>query len=148
LEAMSGPYTVESGRHSVAGTGQEAAATWLAQLASTLSTHPNVQVTLTPYADPDVEALTRHHLSWSAGMPAAMANTVTKALAGRTPDTTLDWPAGGALSQATLDALSRAGVTSVVLASTAVTPRTDAIGVPTGAVQLAAAGTDVTALLT
>ncbi|HET8582830.1 MAG TPA: DUF6049 family protein [Jatrophihabitans sp.] len=148
LEVMTGPYTVESGRHRLAGTGQEAAATWLAQLASTLSTHPNVQITLTPYADPDVEALTRHHLNWSAGMPAAMADNVTKALAGRTPDTTLDWPAGGAVSQATLDALSRAGVTSVVLGSTAVTPRADAAGVPAGAVQLAAAGTDIVALLT
>lgn len=149
LEVMAtGHYTVSSGGKRVPGTGQAAATAWLTQLSEILATHPGVQVALTPYADPDVESLTRNKLSWSSDMPVTMAANVQRALGERIPVTSLAWPAGNAVGQSTLDALARSGVSTVVLGSSAVSPHVDNRGVPSGAAGLRAAGSPVTALLT
>jgi hypothetical protein len=150
LEVMaSGPYTVASptGGKSTPGTGQAVASEWLDRLRTVLTTDPDVQVELTPYADPDVESLTARGLSWTSGVPSAMSAHVSDVLAGRAIDSTLAWPVAGAISRRTLATLAKTGVGTVVLKSTAVTPRPANGAVPRGLARLQA-GYDIAAALT
>ena len=131
LEVMSsGQYTVldQDGKTTAPGTGQAAATEWLGRLRTVLQNDPKVAVKLTPYADPDVETLTEHHLTWSTAMPTAMAERVLQALAGRPIDSTLAWPATGAISKPTLRRLIGQGVNTVLLNASAVH-----VGLPDGA---------------
>jgi hypothetical protein len=115
------PYTVAgAGGKSVPGTGQLAARTWLDRLKILLLNHPEILVQLTPYGDPDVQSLTIRGMTWSSALPAAMATRVAEALADRPLDSSLAWPATGAISTRTLRELAKQGVSSVVLNSTAV----------------------------
>jgi hypothetical protein len=117
------PYMVQSaGGKPVPGTGQAAAKAWLDRLKTLLLGHPDVQVELTPYGDPDVQALAERGLGWSTTMPHAtdMAARVADALGGRPPDSSLAWPAEGALSRTTLRTLARQGVSTVVLNASSV----------------------------
>jgi hypothetical protein len=149
LEVMAtDKYVVQSAGATVPGTGQPVAAAWLARLRQALSSDPGVQVELTPYADPDVESLTQHGLRWSASMPADMAAHVADALPGRSLDTTVAWPAAGAISARTLQTLAGSGVSTVVLDAAAVTPHSPKGGVPAGLARLDAQGEDVAAALT
>ncbi len=152
LETMAStttPYTVATtDGHSVPGTGQAAASTWLDRLRTVLTADPKVRVELTAYADPDVESLSERGLSWSGTMPAEMAAQVSDALAGRAMDSSLSWPATGAISQQALHALADQGVSTVVLNSAAVAgPRLVEGAVAPGLASLHP-GRDVTAALT
>lgn len=151
LEVMaSGHYTVRAltGTESTPGTGQAAARQWLDRLADVLRSRPGVSVSLTPYADPDVQAVTRApHLRWSSSMPAAMDRRVTAALAGREPSSDVAWPAGGAVGPGTLDRLAAAGARTVVLDSAAVSPRTEH-GIPSSIARLNTPTGPVSAALT
>jgi hypothetical protein len=132
------PYTVQSADgKAVPGTGQPAAKAWLARLERLLLDHPEVQVQLTPYADPDVESLTARGLTWSAAFPEStnMADRVNAALAGRPIDSTVAWPATGAISSSTLRRLARQGVSTVLLNSSAVTDHSDS-AIPPGLARL------------
>jgi hypothetical protein len=142
------PYTVVTDGQSVPGTGRAAASAWLARLQAALIANPGLQVDLTPYADPDVESLSQHGLSWADSMPADMIPRVSDAIVGRPLDSTLAWPAAGAISQSTLETLQHSGVSTVVLNGTAVTPQTARNAVPAGLARLSANGTDVAAALT
>jgi hypothetical protein len=149
LEIMaSGAYTVGTGTHAVPGTGQAAATAWLGRLSGILNADPDVSVELTPYADPDIESLQQRGLHWSSTMPADMSGRVAQALSGRPLDSTVAWPASGAISPDTLQTLATDGVGTVVLNSTAVTPRTDDSRVPAGLARLQVNGSDVAAALT
>lgn len=134
LEVMATePYTVvTSGSKSSPGTGKAAAATWLERLGNVLQADPNIEVKLTSYADPDVQALAGRDMTWSAELPAAMMPRVSAALAGRPIDSTLAWPASGAVSQQTLHTLNTGGVRTIVLNSTSVGTGTPAGGVAPG----------------
>lgn len=150
------PYTVGTGKSAVQGTGKsavqgsgkDAAKAWLDRLKAVLTTDSNVRVALTPYADPDVTAVAAQGLSWQAGIPAAMTQHVTAALAGRAPDSTLAWPATGTMGPRLLRTLADDGVGTVVLNSTAVTPRVPKGAVPPGLVRLHSGSTDVAAAVT
>ena len=62
LAVMSNPYQVDEGGKVFPGTGTEAARAWLKRLRDVIaSTEPS----LTPYADPDIDAVTRAGLSWN-----------------------------------------------------------------------------------
>ena len=115
-------YTVlgQDGKTTTPGVGQPAATEWLARLHDVLENDPKVSVELTPYADPDVETLTERRMSWSTAMPAAMAERVVPALAGRPLDATLAWPTTGAISRPTLHRLIADGVNTVLLNASAV----------------------------
>jgi hypothetical protein len=122
LEVMATePYTVvTSGNKSVPGTGQAAAAGWLRRLSDVLQADPNIEVKLTPYADPDVQSVAQRGMTWAARLPTAMVRRVSAALAGRPLDTSLAWPATGAVSEQTLRSLYDEGVHTIVLNSTSV----------------------------
>lgn len=150
LEVMANkPYTVQSADGTnTPGTGQAAASAWLDRLRTVLVAHPNVEVRLTPYADPDVEALTQRRLSWSSRMPAAMSTRVEAALAGRPLDSTLAWPVTGAISRPALHRLYRHGVRTLVLNAGAVTTTPAEEAAPSGLGRLLLRGQDVIAALT
>ncbi len=116
LSVMAAPagYTVRTPTGSRRGTGGPAAALWLAQLKTAAA---GDQVALTGYADPDVDAIAAARLSWSTVLDPTAAARVRTVLGAA--DTDLAWPAGGAVTSAGLDSLVANGVTSVVLADTA-----------------------------
>jgi hypothetical protein len=133
MASTSTPYTVRtSDGRTVPGAGQQAARTWLDRLHGLLVGHAEVQVELTPFGDPDVEALTRSGLTWTNTMPAStgMSRRVSDALAGRPASSTLLWPATGAVSRPTLNTLATKGVGTVVLNSAAVRPTAPAGSLP------------------
>jgi hypothetical protein len=143
------PYQVRDGTNLIAGTGKDAAAAWLDRLRNTLSTDTQVEVELTPFADPNVQAITAAGRTWRTSLPStAMAQEVSDALGGRALDSTLAWPAKGAIDRTTLAALDKDGVSTVVLNSSAVTPRLAKGAVPAGLARLRTGGTDVAAALT
>lgn len=107
--------TSPTGTATTRGTGGPAAAAWLERLRAVLDAHPDLEVQLTPYADPDVESLTRAGLTWTTGSDAATQSRVTAALGGRTPATTLAWPAGETLGADTLAEVHAHGASTVVL---------------------------------
>jgi hypothetical protein len=147
MASTTSTYTVRTNGRSFPGTGQADAAAWLERLRSVLENDPQLQVEFTPYADPDIESLTRHGLSWTSSMPPQMSARVGAALPGVSLDPTLAWPAAGAISPSTLSTLAGGGVSTVVLNSSAVTPRTPKGEVPAGLARLQSDGTDVAAAL-
>jgi hypothetical protein len=140
-------YTVGSGKQATPGTGKDVAAAWLDELHAALDANPDVQVVLTPYGDPDVQATAGRGLTWSTALSGQdVSRHVAETLAGRSLDSTLAWPASGAISQHTLDLLAKQDVSTVVLDSRAIAPQTAA---GAGLARLAVHGADdVAAVLT
>jgi hypothetical protein len=129
LVAMSGPYQVEmSGKRST-GTGTEPAKRWLARLRSIIT---STDVSLTPYADPDIDAVTRANLSWSDNFGPLQLTRVQSAL-GIPADGDIAWPAGEQITSAALGQLLRRGTSEVLLSDDALpgakakSPRPDAL---------------------
>lgn len=116
LQVMStGNYRVlASGGHTVPGTGAADAAAWLARLREVLG-FPDMELALTPSADPDVESLMRGHLSWSLRGTGAAQARIGQALRDIVPAHDIAWPAGETLSTNTLAALVQQGVHTVLL---------------------------------
>jgi hypothetical protein len=120
LAVMSvGPYRVGTTTKFVAGVGTSAAQLWLARLRTVLDNDPGLEVDFTPFADPDVETLTRNGLSWTTSLGRAAQDRITAALGGHTPSTNIAWPVDEKLSADTLAAVARRGVQSVILNDTA-----------------------------
>jgi hypothetical protein len=120
LAVMSaGPYQYGSDGNLKAGTGTAAAGRWLGRLQRALAANPKIELDFTPPADPDIEALTRNGLGWTAGLSEAAQTRVTAALAGYPVSTHVAWPATGALSTDTLDAVVREGARTVILSDAA-----------------------------
>jgi Family of unknown function (DUF6049) len=141
LVVMSRGYTVPSASGKrVPGAGRAAASAWLAQLKAAL---PNEDVTLTPYADPDVEALAQSGMPWLAtAFTPAQRQRVESVVGGAAAD--VSWPPTGTVSEQGLAAILRTGASTVVTSDASFTgganadPRLDAVApVPD---QLAAAG--------
>lgn len=133
LATMSGHYTVDSDGKTITGKGTAAARAWLARLKRVVTA---TQVSLTPYADPDITTLSRAGLGWSDGSAPNKQLQLQSAL-GVLPSSDVVWPAGGTItSDALREVLSR-GNRSVVLLSDAalpggrhVTPRPNALAPP------------------
>jgi len=147
----SGPYQVLAGTNGrstdkyVRGRGGALASAWLQRLRNLLNSAPQLQVQLTAYADPDVEALEANGLTWSMSLPAGMKARVEAALGRSAPASTLAWPVGGAVSRRTLTTLAGQGIGTVLLNAGAVSPKTPAGAVRPGLARLSAAGSDVVA---
>ncbi len=124
LEVMStNRYTVQSapGAPITAGTGTTDAAAWLSRFRSLLTNHPNVQVQLTPYADPDVQTLSERHLTWAPRLgSAAMTDRVEDAMPDRALNFDTAWPAADRLSPQTVARLRSTGVRTLLLPDSAV----------------------------
>ncbi|HEU5266341.1 MAG TPA: hypothetical protein VFU35_06555, partial [Jatrophihabitans sp.] len=134
-----GRYTVQSARSAprATGSGSAVAAAWLGRLQTLLTNHTNVQVQLTPYADPDVQSLSDRHLTWAPRLAGpTMTSRVQAALAGRPLAFDTAWPAAGALTPATLGTLEkRDGVRTVLLDATGVSQPTES-SLPPGLARL------------
>lgn len=115
LSIMSHGYTVRVHGTLRAGTGRAVAAAWLRRLRAVGA---DTAITLTSYADPDLDALTRAGIALPATLDADVAARVRGAL-GRVPPSTLVWPDGEDLTSKSLDAVVSNGATSVVLSDTA-----------------------------
>lgn len=138
------PYRVVSSKtRTVPGLGATAAASWLGRLRAVLAADPTVRLELTPYADPDVEALSHEGLNWSADLPSDLRADVTAALGTAPPPRTLAWPAGGALSRHTLDTLAGQGVSTLLLNGAAVGPRPAPGAIRPGLARISAGGEDL-----
>ncbi len=115
LAAMTHGYRVAAaGDTTVAGTGGVAAAAWLTRLRTVLATLPGADVSLTPYADPDIDAATAAGLDWTTALPAEMRTTVDAALGGHYTNA-FAWPPGETVSSAALEQLVAGGASSVLL---------------------------------
>ncbi len=131
LVAMSGPYQVEVNGVRSAGTGTEAARSWLTRLRSIIT---STDVSLTPYADPDIDAVARAHLTWSDNFGPLQQQRVQGAL-GIPADGDIAWPAGERITSAALGQLLSRGTSEVVLNDSALpdakadSPRPDALAV-------------------
>jgi hypothetical protein len=128
----SGPYDVLSAGKRTAGTGEAAARSWLTRLRAVLRL---VDLHLTPPSDPDVQAVVRHQLSWTATLSRPAATRVATAL-GRSSLAGLDdvyWPAGGTITPQALASVAAHGAPALVLDDTVLpgaattTPRPDAV---------------------
>jgi len=117
LATMTQAYTVESGGKTVAGTGTAAAKAWLARLKSVVTA---TQVSLTPYADPDITSLSDTGLGWSQSLGPDKLR-LTSAL-GVPPSSSVVWPPGATISPAALRAVLSPGTRSVVVLSEAALP--------------------------
>ncbi len=112
LVVMTGRYQVQAANGKlVSGTGAAAARSWLARLRAVLATS---DVTLTPPADPDVDALTGNGLTWTTAVDEPARSVLGSALGHD-----LAWPAGGAVRPDALRALVSKGASTVVLSDQA-----------------------------
>jgi hypothetical protein len=111
LAVMSQGYHVQRGATTVLGTGGAQAAAWLARLRAVLKT---VDASLTPYADPDLDAAAQAGIFWTAHMPQKMAQRVDAAL-GRAIGSALAWPPGASITPAALNQVAGDGASSILL---------------------------------
>lgn len=111
----SGSYQYESDGKPVAGTGSDAATSWLARLRAALAANPAIEVDFTPPADPDVDSLSRNGLAWTVGLSQQAQARVTEALGGHPTSTNVAWPADGAISDDTLNTVVRQGARTVIV---------------------------------
>jgi Family of unknown function (DUF6049) len=124
LAVMStGRYLVQTSptARPTAGTGANQAAAWLDRLSTVLTADRALDVRFTAPADPEIDSLTAHGLSWNPALGPAAEARVENALAGFTAPTTLAWPATTTVHPATLSALQARGVSTVLLGSRALT---------------------------
>ncbi len=130
---------VESGADipgTVAGTGQQAAASFLERLRAVAATHP---VVMLPYGDPDVVALVRAGMSADVAAATEHGQEVTRRVWGdlatvTAPSaTSMVYPIDGATDDATLTTLVGDGATTGLLSQASVTVPNAADGRPTTA---------------
>ncbi|HZE49752.1 MAG TPA: DUF6049 family protein [Jatrophihabitantaceae bacterium] len=123
LTTMSTRYFVTVNGKRVEGTGTAYAQNWLKRLKSVVAMAPSTQVSLTPYADPDIDAITAAGLTWSDNFGPQQLQRVQVALA-NAADSDVAWPADGTVTPNALrQLLSRR--TSVVVLNDAALPGTN-----------------------
>lgn len=152
---MTDGYLVDKAGQVRAGTGADSAAEWLARARAILGEPdpkdrraPRVRpLWVTPYADPDADALTRAGLTTDLVRSTTAAPAVAERNLGRAPDGTLAWAAGGRLDQNSLDVLASAGVRTVVLRERALLDQANLGYTPSGYVDLEASGGRLRALV-
>ena len=115
LTVMSHGYTVRTTTTESAGTGKAAAAAWLKRLHA-VSAYDDVS--LTGYADPDVDALVRRNVGYSTALSPQVEQRVTSVLGARLT-TDVAWPPGENLTSAGLDAVVSTGASTVLLSDDA-----------------------------
>ena len=129
----------------VRGTGDVLAKRWLTELRAATASR---EVLALPYADPDLTALVRH--GRESEIPRARltgTDVIARLLPAADVVPGLAWPAGGYLDRATLAALGRDDVSSVVLDGRALPPAIDLSYTPSARAQLSTGGNPVAALV-
>lgn len=103
------------------GVGTAVARSWLTRLKTVLGT-PGVRVSFTPPGDPDLEALSRAGLTWTATPSQAMQARIESWLGTMSFTPSVVWPVDETAGQDTLGAVARQGSGSVVLDDTTLPP--------------------------
>lgn len=117
VKAMTKAYDVQAGERKRPGTGTAAATRWLGELNAALT---NSSVLALPYADPDVDALTRDSRGKNdIAVAQKVGSAVVREVTGATPLSTVAWPPAGTVSTAAMDALLVGGTQALVLDPTA-----------------------------
>jgi hypothetical protein len=148
LAVMSaGDYRVQQGSKTVAGVGTAAAKAWLAGLAAAIA-QPGIEVSYTPYADPDIESLTRNGLPWTQSLGPAAQARVSTALGNPAHVANISWPPRETLSADTLATVVRQGGVSSVILDDAVLPSSQQAPVPNALTQLQTSAGPITAVVT
>ena len=123
LTTMSTRYFVTANGKRIEGTGTTYAQNWLKRLKSVIAMAPSTEVSLTPYADPDIDAVTAAGLTWSDNFGPQQLQRVQVALA-NAADSDVAWPAGGMVTPNALRQLLTRR-TSVVVLKDAALPGTN-----------------------
>jgi len=97
LTTMSTRYFVTVNGKQTEGTGTTYAQDWLKRLKSVIAMAPSMEVSLTPYADPDIDAVTAAGLTWSDNFGPQQLQRVQVALA-NAADSDVAWPADGTVT--------------------------------------------------
>ncbi|MGC1288462.1 MAG: DUF6049 family protein, partial [Streptosporangiaceae bacterium] len=130
VNTMTKPYAAGNGGcGSATKPASQNAGSWLAQVKSATAGQP---VFLTPYADTDVAALTRSHMTTDLAQAFTQGRAVATSLlsrnftgpgaTGSTNLTGLAWPADGIANRAVLKNLAANGISTVVLDSSTMPP--------------------------
>jgi hypothetical protein len=113
LVVMTQGYRIAGpGGASHTGTGGRAAELWLERFKVVLTRVAGYS--LTPYADPDADALTRAGMGWTSAMPTVMAQRLAVAV-GIADQHDIAWPPGQTVTGPALTALTANGVRAVLL---------------------------------
>ena len=147
LAVMSaGDYRVQQGTKTVAGVGTAAAKAWLAALAADIA-QPGIDVSFTPFADPDIESLTRNGLPWTQSLGPTAQARVNSVLGNPTHVTHLSWPLRETLSADTLATVVRQGASAVIL-DDALLPSSQQTPVPNALAEVQTSAGPVAAIVT
>jgi uncharacterized protein DUF6049 len=139
LGVMTHGYTVRTATTQTTGTGGPAAAAWLKRLRA-VAAYDNVS--LTGYADPDVDALVRSGAEYSTALGTQVSGPVAAVL-GTHLSSDLAWPPGENLTSGGLDAVVASGATSVLLSDAALPGASGRTSTPDAVSSLpSATGTD------
>ena len=114
----SGKYDVLVGGKRVAGTDGRVAQAWLARLRALL---PRVDLHITPPSDPDVQAIVRQRLPWTATLSDGASTRVAAALGvpSLAPFGDVYWAAGGTTTPQALSSVVDHGASALILDDTA-----------------------------
>ncbi|MDN3023719.1 DUF6049 family protein [Streptomyces sp. S.PB5] len=119
VDAMTRAYRVESGSSTVAGTHQNVAMDWLAELQDAVA---DKEVVALPFSDPDVASIahngktvagTLSHLKEATDVAASTVETVLHV----TPTTNFAWPVDGAVDPSIVKVATSAGADKVIARS-------------------------------
>ena len=113
VSAMTHPYDVQSGRRVVPGTGSVAATRWLAGLTQAAGTSALLAL---PFADPDVDALTRDSRGKNdVAVAQRLGDAAVRDTVGVAPLPGVAWPPAGTVSSAAMDAYQVGGGSTALL---------------------------------
>ncbi|GAA3788825.1 DUF6049 family protein [Sphaerisporangium flaviroseum] len=143
-QAMAKGYMLKSGARTLKKPPDQGAAQWLQRLRGALSEAP---VSATPYADPDVTAVSHHGLDTATGIALTKGASIATDLLGKDVGTTTNWPMGGLVDHDALDVLAVGGVKRVLLTSAALPPNPPLTYTPDAAASIPTVQGPVDALL-
>ncbi len=143
LSDMARGYQVRApGGQPTAGTGQAAAAAFLARLTALPAA---AEITASAYGDPDIVALHRAGLDVDVALASTAERVLPSRVLGRTVTGGLAWPQGGWSDDGTLDVVRAAGARAVVLTGAQLPPSPPVTYTPSGSVDLASGGSPLRA---
>jgi Family of unknown function (DUF6049) len=144
LQLMTKDYRVGTATRSVPGTGQQVAAAWLGRLRRIATQN---QVVALPYGDPDVVALDRASLGTLGQTEQSDTDLVDQVL-NVTATSEIAWPAGGLLTDSSLDQVVAQDTSAVVLDQAALPGLAKKTPTPSALSPLPAMGGRAAALVT